>query len=779
MDFKKEFLKYLRYWPWFLLSLIICLGAAFCYIKIVPATYETSAVLFIDKEHDDETKIITISSDQKNNEDDVEDEIRLITSNEFLLKIIKNTNLNISYFEKLYTIDSKVVNTVPFLIEPTVSNDLLPNLSYDIKINNSGFTIINSETEEKYNVKGYEGNEVVNGLPFKIKLSPLGKKNPSLYLENEYKISLVPTAIALKNIKSALTVLSDKESKGTIELSYIGANPERSRQILNEIITVLDKNIVVTKQKLFTNTVSYLNQRIKNFAKEKDSIESVKEKFLQNNDILVMDSYIVEKTADRTLKNESSMLNEKQIELTNFAIDDIRKSGPTQTLGTDYKLEAPTVNQMLLNYNSRLMDSELILQRAQKNNPTYIALATQLKVQKQELLNTLEGYLKFLNQTNRANKTEQSIADSKAKSIPTKDKILGNINSNLSMKGETYAALLQKREEAVLNGAIIESNLNTLNAPETNYSVIFPQPKSFMLGAFLLGLLLPFGIIYVNLSLDNKIHNEEDIQKILPNIPHLGFIPKIDASEKLDNTANSRSLIAEATRTLASNISYLLPAKIENKGRIVMFTSSIQGEGKSFCAFHSAITVSNHNKKVLLIGIDLRNPQLHEYFNLKKSIFGLTNYLSNKSNDWKTYLHRDHNFSTNLDVLFAGEIPPNPTQLITNSNFEALIEEAKKLYDFIILDTAPVQMVSDSLNFSHLADVTVVVTKYDYTDKNTLSQINNFIKKGQLKNVGVLINGVNMKNAYGYGYGRTYTYQYKEEETVSKPWYKRKGSLIT
>ncbi len=775
MDFRKEFLKYFHYWPWFLLSLFICLGAAYYFIKTAETTYQTSALIFIDKKQDDKSKIITITTDEKSNDDNLEDEIRLITSNDFLLKVVNSTNLNVSYFEKVYKVQNKIISEVPFILNLTVSKDSLPNFSYDIKIDKKGFTVTDQDTEKSYIIKGFDGNQVKGALPFKIQLSDKAKENPSFYVDKEYRVSLEPTAMAVKNLKSSLNVVSDKKSKGTIELDHISSSPERSRKILNEIIVMLDKSIVINKQKLYINTVSYLNQRIKNFTKEKDSIESLKENFLKNNDMVAMDNYILEKTADRSQKNDNYMRNEKQIALTRFALSDIRNAGGTSTLGTDYNLEAPTVNQMLLNYNARLMDSELILQRAQKNNPTYIALMTQLKVQKQEILNTLDGYLNFLNQTNNYNKSEQSIANSKAKSIPTKDKILSNINSNLNLKEETYVALLQKREEAVLNGAILESNLKTLNSPETNYSAIFPQPKSFMLGAFMLGLIIPFGIIYVSLWLDTKIHNEEDIQKVLPDVPLLGYIPKVDDDEKLDNTATSRSLIAEATRTLVSNISYLLPIKKEEKGSIILMTSSIQGEGKSFCAFHTAISLSNQNKKVLLIGVDLRNPQLHDYFNLDKNVLGLTNYLADKNNDWKEFLRKDSNFSKNLDVLFAGEIPPNPTQLLTNSNLELLIEEARSLYDYIILDTAPVQMVSDTLNLSYLADVTVFVVKYDYTDKSSLVRVNGFIKKEQLKNVGILINGVNMKTAYGYGYGRNYTYQY-QESGEKQPWYKRNKS---
>jgi capsular exopolysaccharide synthesis family protein len=465
------------------------------------------------------------------------------------------------------------------------------------------------------------------------------------------------------------------------------------------------------------------------------------------------------------------MINQKQISLTRYAINAIRNSSATASIGSDYNLEAPTVNQMLINYNAKLMEGQLILQRAQKNNPSYISIMAQLNVQKIEILKTLEGYLNFLLQTDKSNISEQNLADSKAKSIPTKDKILGNINSNLSMKEETYLALLQKREEAVLNGAILDSNLQTLNFPETNYSAIFPQPRSFMLGAFLFGLLVPFGIIYAKFSLDTKIHNEDDIQKVIGDIPMLGYIPKINIDDKLDNTANSRSLIAESTRTLVSNISYLVNRKKDDKGNIILITSSSQGEGKSFCAFHTAISISNLNKKVLLIGVDLRNPQLHEYFSLNKNLSGLTDFLSDTSDDWKSFIKQGTSFSKNLDVLIAGEIPPNPTQLLTNSNFELLIEEAKDLYDYVVLDSAPVQMVSDTLNISYLADVTVFVAKYDFTDKSSLATVNSFIKKEQLKNVGILINGVNMKNAYGYGYGRNYSYQY-QEVSVKRPWYK-------
>lgn len=772
MDFKKEFLKYFKYWPWFVVSLILCTGSAYYYIKAVSPTYETSALINIDTKKEKDAEIISSANSKKDNDDKkegLEEQKMFITSNDFLSKIVTDLNLNINYFEKGY-LENKVLYDIPFVIKPTISNDSLPQMAYNIKIVQQGFIVSDANNNKKsYLLRSHKRSQVIQGIPFTIELTSEATKNLLDYLDKEYVVTLEPAGMALKNLKLALDVVSYESPNTNLLLSHTGNNPVLSRKILDKLIESLDKDIVDNKQKKLTKTISYINHRISVFTKEKDSIESVKENYLSNNNIYVLDQYITAKTTEKANKTANTLLNEKQIAMTKFAIEDIKRSSNTSALGTDYNLELPSVSQMLLNYNSRLMESEILLQRAQKNNPAYLSLMEQLKIQKQTILNTLGDYLNHLNQTNAVNKVEQVNAVTEAKSIPTKDKELGNINNNLSLKEQTYLALLQRREEAILNGAILESNLSILDSPQTNYSPIFPKPKPFMLGAILLGFLLPFSFVYLTLQMDSKIHNEEDIQSKFDDIPFLGTIPKIHISKKLENSATSRSIIAEATCTLFSNISYLLPQKDEKKGNILLFCSSIQGEGKSFCSYHNAITISNLNRKVLLIGADLRNPQLHDYFNIEKSALGLTNFLANKSEDWKNFLVKGTNYSENLDILFSGKIPPNPTQLLTNSNFEILLEEAKNLYDFIIIDSAPVQVVSDTLNFSSLADVTLYIVKSNYTEKKSLTQLKNFIKKGQLKNVGIVINGVNEKNAYGYGY----TYSYQDEKEVKKGWFKK------
>jgi tyrosine-protein kinase Etk/Wzc len=769
MNFKNEFLKYLKYWPWFVLSLILFIGAAYYYIGAVSPTYETSALINIDTNKEKDAEIISTNTDKIDKEEVLEEEKMFISSNDFLTKVVTDLKLNIKYFEKGF-IENKVLYDIPFEFKTYIPNDSLPKIAYNIKIVKKGFIVSTSLTEKSCLVTTNTISKAFEGIPFSIELTPKAKKNLRYYLGKEYVVTLEPTGMVIKNLRLEIGIISYKIPNTNLLLTHTGNNPVISRKILANLIESLDKDIVANKQKKLSKTVSYLNKRISVFTKEKDSIENLKENYLSNNDIYVLDEYITTKTSEKTITTANSLLNEKQIALTNFAIDDIKRSSDTSPLGTDYNLEVPSVNQMLLNYNSSLLESELILQRAQKNNPAYLSLKSQLKIQKQAILNTLGDYLNHLKQTNVVNKMEQDNAVAEAKTIPKKDKELGKINNNLNLKQETYLALLQRREEAILNGAVLESNLTVLDSPQTEYSPVFPKPKAFMLGAILFGFLFPFGFVYLNRQMDSKVHNEEDLQGELgDDIAFLGTIPKIHVNKKLENSATSRSIIAEATCTLFSNISYLLPQKEEKKGNVLLFTSSIQGEGKSFCAYHNAITISNLNRKVLLIGADLRNPQLHDYFKVEKSISGLSNFLLNTSEDWKSFLVKDSTISENLDVLFSGKIPPNPTQLLTNSNFEILIEEAKNLYDFIIIDSAPVQVVSDTLNFSDLADVTIYIVKSNFSDRKILTHLKKFIKKGQLKNVGIIINGINEKNTYGYGYN----YSYQDEKKAKKSWFKK------
>ena len=312
-----------------------------------------------------------------------------ITSNDFLYKIVTDLKLNINYFEK-GKLQNKVLYDVPFVVKPNMPSDSLPQMKYDIKIVKEGFIVNNASNETSYIIRSHNSKDTYVGIPFKIELTSNAKKNLQNYINKEYVVTIESTRMAVSNLKYSLSIQSFESPKTNLSLTHKGINPVLSRKILDKLIDSLDKELLANKQKKLEKTVTYLSKLIVVFAKEKDSIEKVKEHYLSTNNIYVLDEYISTKTSDKTITTSNSLSNERQIALTRYAINDISRSPITSVLGTDYNLEAPSVNQMLQNYNSSLMESEMLLQRAQKNNPAYLNVKTKLKVQEQAMLNTLE-----------------------------------------------------------------------------------------------------------------------------------------------------------------------------------------------------------------------------------------------------------------------------------------------------------------------------------------------------------------------------------------------------
>ncbi|MBT8260200.1 MAG: CpsD/CapB family tyrosine-protein kinase, partial [Bacteroidia bacterium] len=280
--------------------------------------------------------------------------------------------------------------------------------------------------------------------------------------------------------------------------------------------------------------------------------------------------------------------------------------------------------------------------------------------------------------------------------------------------------------------------------------------------AVLLGLLIPFGFLYIKFMLDTKIHGKRDIERINPEVPVVGEIPEIkDNQTNVFSNPNDRSPLAESFRILSSNVNYIIEPS--ETGKVIFCTSTIKGEGKTFVSLNLSLAISSLNKKVLLIGADLRNPQIHAYLNKNKNDDGLTNYLYETDFDWKKALIRGFGKHRQHDTLISGNLPPNPAFLLTNGRFEQLLEEAKQEYDYIIVDTAPTILVTDTLLITHLADTTLFVTRADFTEKNLLEHSVDLYKQKKIQNMAYVINSVGANKSYGYNYG--YGYGYHEQDS--------------
>ena len=347
-------------------------------------------------------------------------------------------------------------------------------------------------------------------------------------------------------------------------------------------------------------------------------------------------------------------------------------------------------------------------------------------------------------------------------SLPEKEKKLRSIERGQEIQESLYLFLLKRREEAEVNYAITESSTKVIEYAISKSSPISPKKNIIILSGLFLGLFTPVSILYLIFLFDTKLHHKKNIESFFPNQPVLAEIPDIkNVDQKIFSNPNNRSTIAEASRILASNTQYLLGKEtISGGGKIILSTSTIKGEGKTFVALNLSLALASLNKRVLLIGADLRNPQIHNYVDINKSSVGLTNYLFDNTFNWKSAAKNHFKDLPTHDVLIGGAIAPNPVQLLTNGNLETLLNEAKELYDFIVLDCAPTLLVTDTLLISQLADATVYLTRANFTEKELLEYPKKLIEENKLKNVGFVLNGLGSGKGYGYGYGYTYGYKY-------------------
>jgi capsular exopolysaccharide synthesis family protein len=354
-------------------------------------------------------------------------------------------------------------------------------------------------------------------------------------------------------------------------------------------------------------------------------------------------------------------------------------------------------------------------------------------------------------------------SDQKFSAIPNNEKILRQIERQQNLKETLYLLLLEKREEAAINLAITSSSMKVIDYALTNANPIAPKKGNYYLISILIGLFIPFIIIFIILLLDDKLHTKEDVSKIIKDKIIVAELPHIDGDVKL-TTVNDRTVLGEAFRILRTNLAYVFPVKTDKLGQAILVTSTIKGEGKTFTSLNLGISFSVINKKVLLIGTDMRNPQLHTHLNLDKNESGLQNYLHDPNTDWHSIIKKNCLPDiSGLDIIISGAIPPNPAELLSNGRFETLINEAKKEYDIVIFDSPPTLLVTDTLVISNLADTTLYVVRSDFTPKSILEFSVSLSDRGKLINVVYVINnvGYNYKgNGYKYGYSYNYNYGY-------------------
>jgi capsular exopolysaccharide synthesis family protein len=756
---KETILQYFVYWKWFVLSLVICISIAFTYLRYSKNIYQTSAqIKILDNTKGKMELPSDINSLLSGNKVNLDNEIGVIKSQRLLSRVAIALNLTTTYYFDGKIINSELWGNCPFKVIWLNTQDTInpKKVEFSIEFEKNGYKIV-SEDNLNNQIFQFGQKNKVSEQSFILVLAD--KVDPEKIAKEQFTINRTPLSFVVEDLSNSIKVASTTKQSEVLSLVINGENKDKSEAIINSIIDEFNKDGIVDRQLISQRTIDFVNERFIYLISELDSIENKKQVFKKDNDLSYLPEDAKETVSKKSITDSEYFSLETQIALAKLLEDILKKDGTFELLPSNLDIKNENINLLIADFNKAILERNKALQSAGPQNPLVLSFSDKLMELKQNILYSIKVLQKQLFVSiNNVESLKQDNA-SLLGSIPAKEKILRSIERQQNIKETLYLFLLQKREEASVSKAITTPSIKVLDYAISSFKPVAPKKNIIYLITLLLGLLIPFVIIFIIQILDTKIHNKQDFDRLAPEIPVVAEIPFIQEDQRIIKS-NDRSLLAESFRILRTNITYLMPIRSNGECPIILVTSSIKGEGKTFVSVNLALTLSSMNKKVLLIGADLRNPQLHKYLNIIKNRIGLSNYLHDARTDWKSLINEKAFNNEFLHIIFAGAVTPNPAELLSNGRFEELLNILKKEYDYIIVDTAPSVLVTDTLLISQLSDLTVYVTQADYTDKKLLAYSLDLKIQGKLKNMAYIINKVGSSKGYGYGYGYNYGYDY-------------------
>ena len=758
IDIKQIVRQYLSHWPWFVIAVVVSMLSAYIYLRYAPRIFETySKIKVLDESEGLELPTSAFVFNRSNI--NLENEIEIISSYLIMERVVRELNLNTVFYEE-GTIQTKQIESLPLDYNQIIKPDSISKtLSYKIQVTDKGFQVINIDTDKVLKFKGHSTYTQNHNLPFNVKLNdqiPL-----SDIVDTAYNIVFTTVKEATLSLKSRIVVEAVGDRSDILKLSIKGESKELSEKTLNTLTTVFNNDGIKDRQLVSERTVDFIDNRFHLLAEELDSIEIDRQEFKQDNRIVDIQTDAQIGIEQRTKSEEEVFALENQLELSKLLTNSLTNQTESDLLPANIGIENVSINGLISDYNTAVINRDKLIRSGGENNPMVQLAIAEVQNLKSSIDRSLKAYSAQVTASLNQLKTKNRRLAGRVSQIPEQERLFKAIDRQQKIKESLYLLLLQKREEAAINLAITEPSIKEVELALSSMRPISPKPTIVYAGALLAGLLIPFGVLYLIFMLDTKLHSKDDIAEVTTQIPVIGEIPDLRKKKNIIfNDPNDRSPLAESFRILSSNVDYVLPVKEGEKGKIIYCTSTIKGEGKTYVSLNLSLALSSINKKVLLIGADLRNPQIHTHISEDKQKPGLSNYLHDVDYNWQDALISGFDKHPNHRIILSGSIPPNPAHLLTNGRFKKLIEEAREIYDYVVVDTAPTILVTDTMLISQLADVTIYITRANYTEKNLLKFSKDLSESGKLKNMAYVINSVGASKSQGYGYNYGYNYGY-------------------
>ncbi|WP_281224936.1 GumC family protein [Flavobacterium aquiphilum] len=765
VPFQEVIRKYLRYWPWFLVTVVVSIFMAFIYLRYTDVIYRTEAKIKLLNDKENSNFTLDVSKLFNKSSINLENEVALLKSVHLSEKVVKNLQLNVEYFHNS-AVTSKRVYNQPFKVFYTGNPTLLKNtLEYTITVTRSGYTIQEVKSGRVHKNIGYFMLSSVQGFPIMIK--PYVLQRMAANIDKNFTVNIRPINQSAMSLSNAFQINPEGTESDILSISLDGTDGSQSEAIINNLIKVFGEDGISDKQEVSRRTISFVEDRFVYLRRELDSIESSKKEYKKKNNL----SFIQEdaEASIQSKMDKEQILDdvESQMLLAQLLKQNIENQKVFELLPANIGIQNITINQLVDEYNKTVLEFQKNRSSAGSNNPSLKVLISELSIERQNIINSVKAYKQQLQTKLVQSKTSQREASISFSSLPEKEKVLRSIERQQNLKESLYLLLLQKKEEAAINLAVTIPNTKIIDYAITKNYPIYPKKSTVFIAAILIGLLFPFGILFLVFKLDNKIYNAVDIESYTASIPILAEIPSSENSK-------SRELQSvEAFRTLANNTNFITPFDSQNRGSVIFVTSSIKGEGKTYVSYNLADAYAHLDKKVILVGADFRNPQLHRHLNQsREGGKGFSNYLHDLNLQWRDLIFRADDRTYSFDILLSGDIPPNPTLLLSSHRFASFIDELKQQYDIVIFDTPPTLIVTDSLIISKYADTTLYLVRSGVTEKRLVTYSKKLSDEKKIVNMGYVINAIDLNRFYSYGYNYGYGYGYGKD-MERKSWYKR------
>ena len=770
-DFIGLFIKYLSFWKWFLISLVVCISIALIYIKYTLPTYNVqTSVLFQDSRRGsgstaagafDGMGLITQTSN-------VDNEMKMLGSALIAEKVVRELENYTSYtqlgsFLNIIPYKEKVLYGNQSPIHITLSQEMLNKLQSAIKLEvlvrpNGTFEFSGKHLDKSFIIKSSLTDSIVV-FPFgEIKAVKTG------FIPTEDMLLEViiqhPLSVGTRLINSVLMEVASMTTS-VVTLSITTQNGQEGKDFLEHLIEVYNREMLNDQLKLADKTSEIIDGHLAQLSDELSTVDSQAEDYKQSQGIT-------------DLANQSQLYNvqssgveqrlldvETQLSIVSDLYNFVQNQDPSnQLLPANSGISSASLNTMIANYNNLVLQRTKLSRVASSSNQAMIDLSNQIESMYRSVRSSLQNETKNLQISVRDLRQQLGADRAKLRAVPRQQRIYSDITRQQGVKESLFLFLLQKKEEKYMNMATAEPNTKLIDNIRV-LGIVSPNKNMSLLIAVFLGLLIPVIIIRLKELMRYQISHKGELTE-MSNVPVLGEIPKTLETSKMLIKEEGNDSFTEMVRLLRANLLFIIDS-VDKK--VINMVSSISGEGKTFVTINLATSLALLDKKVLIIELDIRKPKFGLYLDIPND-GGMTLFLSGHQTANK--LVRPSGIHPNLSMINAGPVAPNPNELLAKSKLDELIKDLREQFDFIIIDTAPVGLVSDSLMLNRIADINLYIVRADYTPKKNIVDATIIYNEEKLNNMYFILNSVDFnKRYYKYGYGKQYGYGYSLKKGFS------------